>query len=136
MRILFIEDNPEYCQIITKVLEHSDHDVFHSDTGRLGIEIAERENIDLVILDVKLPDMNGFQVAREIHHLPILFLTASVDSDFMEQKIKLHRLSDFIIKQDLESVTVLLTKILFLYDTHQMIMNTSSKMDRLIDMMR
>lgn len=79
--ILIVEDEETLARTVKMRLESLGYEVHTETYGRLGINYASEHRLDLVILDVNLPDINGYQVARElrkIYHpwvLPILMLT-------------------------------------------------------------
>lgn len=84
--ILLIEDEPHIVLGLTDALEFEGFCVFTSDTGKAGIQTARERNPDAVLLDLMLPDMNGYQVCQEIRRfnpqVPIIMLTArSQESD-------------------------------------------------------
>ena len=80
-KILIVEDNADLISILRQLLTR-DFEVFTARTGEDGIELAEREKPDLVILDLQLPGMDGMEAGRWIKaklapaHIPILALTA------------------------------------------------------------
>ncbi len=80
MNILLIEDELEVAAFIKKGLEEQSHYVTVIHNGLGGTEIAIQQNFDLLILDVLLPDSNGFKVCEQVRihkkALPILMLTA------------------------------------------------------------
>jgi DNA-binding response OmpR family regulator len=79
-RILVIEDEPDIARGLRDALEFEGFDVGTVGTGREGIELVRTQSPDLVILDLMLPDLNGFQVCEQIRQsyptLPIIMLTA------------------------------------------------------------
>jgi len=82
--ILLAEDNYINQVVTTRVLEKHGHRVLVGANGRLALEILQREPIDLVLMDIQMPEMDGFQATRAIReqeeatgaHLPIIALTA------------------------------------------------------------
>lgn len=77
--ILVIEDEPSIADNITYALKFESFDYTWTTLGHEGIELLTKEEFDLVILDVGLPDLNGFEVCkriRETSEVPIIFLTA------------------------------------------------------------
>ena len=81
-RVLVAEDEPSIRDAITYPLESDGCDVRAFGTGAETLEAVAAAKFDVVILDVGLPDMTGFEVCRKIrerHSLPILFLTARAD---------------------------------------------------------
>ncbi len=65
-RLLVIEDNHDGREMLASVLRLSGHEVHAAATGAEGIEIAMRERPDIVLLDIGLPDLDGFYVGREL----------------------------------------------------------------------
>jgi DNA-binding response OmpR family regulator len=85
-RILIIEDEPDLVRGLRDALEFEGFDIISSGVGREGVELARDRGPDLVLLDLMLPDMNGFAVCEEIRAqsplVPIIMLTArSQESD-------------------------------------------------------
>ena len=83
MRILIVEDEVLLAKSLQEILEDSGHSVSLAYDGQEGLELARSAHFDLLILDLMLPKLNGFQVARtlrkERNGLPILMLTAKSD---------------------------------------------------------
>ncbi len=84
-RILIIEDNRALVEMLTIFLEEQEYEVLGAYTGRDGIRQAQQEQPDLILLDIHLPDINGYDVAQELRtrtrtqHIPIIFLTEAHD---------------------------------------------------------
>lgn len=78
--ILIIEDDEKIARVIQLELEHEGYEVSIAYTGRDGLSILEKESIDLVILDVMIPELNGMEVLRRIRHenneIIVIMLTA------------------------------------------------------------
>jgi two-component system, cell cycle response regulator DivK len=85
MKVLYIEDNPDNMTLVKRVLEAAGHTLFEAATGLEGIDIAEKEAIDLILLDINLPDLDGYEIARRLRHstksalahVPIIAVTAN-----------------------------------------------------------
>lgn len=80
--ILIVEDEPAIAETLAYALRTEGYASRCVGLGRLALDIVHRENFALIILDVGLPDMNGFDVCRELRKnsdLPIVFLTARSD---------------------------------------------------------
>ena len=71
-RILIIEDNPANLELMTYLLRAFGHTVLTTENGNHGLEAAEREHPDLIICDIQLPDIDGFEVIRRLHSHPEL----------------------------------------------------------------
>ncbi|WP_338470892.1 response regulator transcription factor [Niallia sp. XMNu-256] len=78
--ILIIEDDEGIARVIQLELEHEGYKVSIAHTGRDGLSILEKEKIDLVLLDVMIPELNGMEVLRRIRHedneIIVIMLTA------------------------------------------------------------
>ncbi|AKI97290.1 response regulator transcription factor [Kosmotoga pacifica] len=80
-RLLLVEDDPHISRFLKLELEHSGYEVLQAVTGDEALDVLEREKLDLVILDVMLPGIDGFGVLRFIRdevseELPVIMLTA------------------------------------------------------------
>jgi len=71
-KILVIEDNEQNLYLLTFILEKNGYKVVQARDGREGIELAGRVNPALIILDIQLPVMDGYEVARELRSNPSL----------------------------------------------------------------
>ena len=71
MRILVIEDDPQTIELLLRVLEEDGHDVAGERTGTGGLQRATASKWDLIICDIRLPDMNGFTISRELRQAGI-----------------------------------------------------------------
>ena len=70
-KILVIEDNRQNMYLCTFILNSHHHDVIQAFSGREGIAIAGKIVPDLIILDIQLPEMDGYAVARELKNNPL-----------------------------------------------------------------
>ncbi len=81
-RVLVIEDNEQNMYLITFMLERAGHQVVQAQDGLEGIGLAESENPALILLDIQLPEMDGYAVAGELKrnpstaHVPIVAVTS------------------------------------------------------------
>jgi len=71
-RILVIEDNEQNIYMITYLLEHAGFAVSQARDGLIGLQIARERRPDLIVLDIQLPRMDGFEVARRLRADPAL----------------------------------------------------------------
>ena len=63
-RILIVEDSPANMELVTIALESVGHTLFHADRARPGLEIARCERLDLILMDVPMPEMDGIEATR------------------------------------------------------------------------
>ncbi len=81
-RVLIVDDIPTNLRLLQARLEAEYFEVVTATTGPEAIEACERSDIDIVLLDVMMPDMDGFEVCRRLkanpktHHIPVLMITA------------------------------------------------------------
>ncbi len=89
MRILLVEDDPTTSKSIELMLSHANLNVYSTDMGEEGIDLAKLYDYDLILLDLNLPDINGHEVLRQLRvariDTPILILTGEDDT---QSKIK------------------------------------------------
>ena len=72
MTILMIEDNEQNRYLATFLLEKSGHTVVHAPNGATGLELAKHNRFDLILLDIQIPGMDGYAVARALRDIPLL----------------------------------------------------------------
>lgn len=81
-KVLIIEDNQDNMKLISFILEKGGYQTVKATTGKAGIEIALKESLDLVLLDIQLPDMDGTDVLETIRNsevdekLPVVAITS------------------------------------------------------------
>jgi len=89
MRILLVEDDPTTSRSIEMMLTNANLNVYATDLGEEGVDLAKLYDYDLILLDLALPDMTGHEVLRQLRlariDTPILILSGSDDT---ESKIK------------------------------------------------
>lgn len=101
-KILIIDDTPANIQIIHAVIG-STYQTFFATSGREGINLARQELPDLILLDVMMPEMDGYEVCRELkaepltHHIPVIFITTLGDVEDERKGLELGAI-DYIIK--------------------------------------
>ncbi|MEO5886635.1 MAG: response regulator [Anaerolineales bacterium] len=83
--ILYIEDNPDNMMLVQRALEAHGYRLLKAMSGLDGVAVAESEQVDLILLDINLPDIDGYEVARrlrsspkrELSSVPIIAVTAN-----------------------------------------------------------
>ncbi|MFM8722576.1 MAG: response regulator [Acidimicrobiaceae bacterium] len=81
--LLFVEDDRDIRAALRLALEDEGYKVLESPDGQSGLKTFASENVDLVLLDLRLPDMSGFDVCRELRSkslVPIIMVTAQTDT--------------------------------------------------------
>lgn len=81
--ILAVDDNEIHCYAIVRMLEHEGFHVLHTGTGTRALLLTTEHKPDAILLDINLPDVNGFEVCRRIkadpdtRNIPVIFHTAT-----------------------------------------------------------
>jgi two-component system cell cycle response regulator DivK len=82
--ILYIEDNPENRLLVKRVLEAEGYKIIEAETGMGGLTKAEKIKPDLILMDINLPELDGYELTRrlkQMKHLigvPVVAMTANV----------------------------------------------------------
>jgi twitching motility two-component system response regulator PilH len=80
-RILIVDDSPSQLLGIKRIVEKLGHETLSAEDGAAGVEMAKQEKPDLILMDVVMPNLNGFQATRTISknpetaHIPIILVT-------------------------------------------------------------
>lgn len=83
--ILYIEDNPDNMLLVQRAVESRGYILLKAVNGLSGVEMAENHEIDLILLDINLPDIDGYEVAQRLRksgkaqlaYIPIIAITAN-----------------------------------------------------------
>ena len=80
-RILIVDDSPSQLLGLKRIVEKLGHETLTAEDGAAGVEVAKREIPDLILMDVVMPNLNGFQATRTISkdastaHIPVVLVT-------------------------------------------------------------
>jgi len=86
-RILVVEDNPKNMKLVRDVLEYSGYEVIQATSGEDGVRLAEESRLDLVLMDLQLPGIDGTEALRQIRSggrnadVPVMAVTAFAMAD-------------------------------------------------------
>ncbi len=103
-RIVCIEDEPEMIELMTLILTRHGFEVHGAYGGQEGLEIINRTHPHLVLLDLMMPEMDGWQVFQtlrvnpETAHIPVIIVTAKAQSIDKVLGIHIAKVSDYITK--------------------------------------
>jgi CheY-like chemotaxis protein len=83
--ILYIEDHPDNMTLVRRILCSESYNLIEAQTGFQGIHIAENQDVDVILLDINLPDIDGYEVALRLRNsektklssVPIIAVTAN-----------------------------------------------------------
>jgi DNA-binding NtrC family response regulator len=101
-KILVIDDEPSIRDLLDTLLRRKGYVVVLAESGRKGLELFRREHPDVIILDMKMPGMDGLTVLQEIHRLdprqPVIILTGAGTAE-MEQQVRALGVTEFVEKE-------------------------------------
>lgn len=86
-RILIVDDNPQNLQVLGRLLQEKDYEIEFATNGKAALEWVESGQFDLILLDINMPEMDGFEVCSEIRknikmkNIPVIFLSAYTDRE-------------------------------------------------------
>ncbi len=102
-RILIVDDVPENIKLIGSALREKDFDISFVTNGHEALQLAAEADFDVILLDVMMPDMDGFEVCRQLKaqqtrkDIPVIFLTAKTESEDIVRGFKLGAV-DYVTK--------------------------------------
>jgi len=94
MKILIVDDSPTSRAALKSLLDRMDHSVVEADDGKKGLEMYQRDRPDLVLIDVVMPVMDGYEAARRMRAtgadewVPIIFLSSKEDDQDLDRAIE------------------------------------------------
>lgn len=96
-RILLVEDDDSIHSLIKKLLQNENYEVIDAYSGTEAMMIIEKENINLILLDLMLPGINGEEIIKKINNIPIIVISAKAS---VEDKVNnlLNGADDYITK--------------------------------------
>lgn len=103
LKVLVVDDDPFIVAVVTAILSGEGFDVLQATSGEQGLELARTASPDIVLLDIMMPEMGGFEVFRrlrldpETESVPVMFLTASMKPEHISRSTELGA-SGYIIK--------------------------------------
>lgn len=102
-RVLIVDDFINNIQVLVNMLQPHNYDIEYTTNGAEALDLAWAEPFDLILLDVLMPDMDGFEVCKRLKNnvktknVPIIFVTAKTDEDSIQQAFQAGAV-DYIIK--------------------------------------
>jgi len=102
--LVYVEDEPEMIDLVRLILARKGYEILGANGGREGLDLIRREHPDLVLLDLMMPDMDGWDVYQQMkadettHDIPVIVVTAKAQS--IDKVLGLHiaRVEDYISK--------------------------------------
>lgn len=86
-KLLIVDDNPKNIQVVAGILGKQGYDLSFSTSGKQALELIAENLYDLILLDIMMPDMDGYEVCKKLkmidkyHEVPVIFLTARNDEE-------------------------------------------------------
>lgn len=102
-KILIVDDSPTEQHVISKLLMDAGYQTIAASNGEEGIQVAQNEQPDLILMDVVMPGLNGFQATRKLTHgaetkdIPVIMVTTK-DQDTDREWAMRQGALDYIIK--------------------------------------
>ncbi|MHC5598229.1 MAG: response regulator [Nostoc sp.] len=133
--IFLVDDNPDNLRLLSKMLELQGYSVRKSLNGRMALQAAQREPPDLIMLDINMPEMNGYEVCQQLkllertRSIPIIFISAMDD---IKEKVRAFELGaqDYITKpfQELEVLARIKNQLL-IQQQHQLLVQQNQQLE-------
>jgi len=111
IKVLVVDDNPRNIRLLTDILEDENYEVYSVDHGLPVVEMTHRLKPDIILLDIMMPGLDGFEVCRqlknnyEIKDIPVIMVTAKTDSIDVKKALDLGAFD--YIKKPLDEVEVI-----------------------------
>lgn len=102
-KVLVVDDDPANLELLARRLQRQGYEVLTAEGGREALELLEQQEVNLVLLDLMMPEMDGLETLNRIKHdptrkaLPVIMLSASDDMDRIVQCV-LHGAEDYLLK--------------------------------------
>ncbi len=135
-KILIVDDNPDNLRLLAKILESQGYSVRKSLNGRMALQAIHRHPPDLILLDINMPGMNGYEVCQQLKscettaEIPIIFISAI---DRMEDKVRAFEMGgvDYITKPFQEQEVLMRVKNqLLIQKQHQQLMEQNQRLEQ------
>ncbi|MGA1843526.1 MAG: sigma-54-dependent transcriptional regulator [bacterium] len=116
IKILIVDDDPEIIWILTEALQEEGYQIFSGDCGKAGLKIVKAEKPELVLLDIKMSDMNGLEVLEKIKeqakNTAVIMLSAHGETKMVVQAMQFGA-TDFVTKPfDKDELLITINKVL------------------------
>ena len=103
-RIVCVEDDPEMIELIRLILTRQGYEVIGANGGHEGLAIIREKRPDLVLLDLMMPDMDGWEVYQQLRddkttrHIPVIIVTAKAQGVDKMLALQIAKVDDYITK--------------------------------------
>jgi PleD family two-component response regulator len=102
-KILIVDDIAKNIQIAMNILKNEGYKMFYAKSGEMALSLVEEHDFDLILLDIMMPDMNGFDVCTKLKsndrtkNIPVIFLSGKDSSSDIEQAYEYGGI-DYVVK--------------------------------------
>jgi putative two-component system response regulator len=102
-KILIVDDIPKNIQMAMNILKNEGYKMFYAKSGEMALSLVEEHDFDLILLDIMMPDMNGFDVCTKLKsndrtkNIPVIFLSGKDSSSDIEQAYEYGGI-DYVVK--------------------------------------
>ena len=102
-KILIVDDMPKNIQMAMNMLKNEGYHMFYAKDGNMALKLTKEKEFDLILLDIMMPDINGFEVCKRLKSdpktadIPIIFLSGKDSSDDIQTAYEIGGV-DYIIK--------------------------------------
>lgn len=137
--ILIVDDNPDNLRLLAKMLELRGYVVRKSLNGRMALQAIQRDPPDLILLDINMPEMSGYEVCQQLKssettaNIPIIFISAL---DCIDDKVRAFEIGgqDYITKpfQELEVLMRVKNQLLMQYQ-HRLLLQQNQRLEKEIE---
>lgn len=134
-RILIVDDEPSNLRVLRQVLQTSHYRLSFARSGQDALKLIEKEQVDLILLDIMMPEMTGLEVCKRLKqnpktaHIPVIFVTALKDSVDEEKGFEIGAV-DYIAKPIVPAIVLARVK------THLSLIRTDELLNTHIDLIQ
>lgn len=102
-QVLIVDDTPTNIQLAGSILQQENYEIAFAQNGKIALELLESHNFDLILLDIMMPEMNGFEVCKRLKasektkDIPVIFLSAKKEREDVIEGLKIGAV-DYVTK--------------------------------------
>ena len=97
-KILVVDDDQNICELLRLYIEKEGYSVVIANEGNQAVAMAESENPDLILLDIMLPGLDGWQVCREVRKIPVPIIMLTAKGEVFDKVLGLSGADDYVVK--------------------------------------
>ncbi|MEF2248690.1 MULTISPECIES: response regulator [unclassified Paenibacillus] len=113
-KVLIVDDQNGIRVLLVEVFSNEDYETFQAANGKIALEIVQRESPDLVLLDMKIPGMDGLEILKHIKainpHIKVIMMTAYGELDMIKEATDLGALMHFTKPFDIDEMRMEVNK--------------------------